>query len=419
VYRWDEFYPRYTVQLPNTDPALRNGKIIDWYLGENNNDLGINISKQPLVQNWNFGIQYDIGWNTKIEANYIGNKGTRLNEPKFLSESWYQNILRTTWYGGLNQVHPSYLSLGDTLVDKVKNHPEYMPYLSFDLESTVAQALRPFPQFRDVWTHRLNGGWSNYHSLQVTATKRSSFGLSFMAAYTFSKTLATNDNAGPGAYQYASQDFYNRKADYGVSTYHVPHDLKLTWIYDLPFGPQGNWLTSGWPSALLGGWSMSAIQRYRSGVYIPMYGVGTAYRMDALFNANIRPDVLLGSAQQKVSFSGDVDSVNGTQYLNPDAFGLPPKTDLSVPLRFGTAPRILPQTRGPLLPFEDFSLIKRTPLGFREGATFEVRFDFLNLFNRARLYAPRSGVLAGPRFGKYYSKGSDARRIQAGLRINW
>jgi hypothetical protein len=409
VYQWDSPYPAYTHELPNTDPSLLNGGMIDWYLGEENNALGVNISKQPLVQNWNLGIQYDIGWDTKIEANYVASKGSRLNEPAYLNAS-------VAFYFGLNQVDPKYLSLGDTLLEKVEKHPEYKPYPSFT--GTVAQALRPFPQYDNIHTHRLNGGWSNYHSLQVTATKRSSFGLSFLASYTFSKLLATNDSAGPGAYYYAGQDFYNRKSDYGVSQYHVPHDLKITWIYDLPFGPQGEWATSGWQSALLGGWSLSARHRYRSGLEIPMKGIGLAYAMDALFNSNIRPDVLLGADQQIVPFSGDIDSENGTQYLNPEAFGMPPKTDNGVPVRLGNAPRILPQTRGPTIKWEDLSLIKRTPLGFREGATFEVRFDFSNLFNRALIGMPNSTVTSS-NFGKYFSKGGGPRNIQVGLRFNW
>jgi hypothetical protein len=403
AFQWDQHYPVYAYELPNTDPSLLNGNVIDWYLGEDNNSLGINISKQPMVQNWNLGVQYDIGWDTKIEANYVGNKGKRLNEPQYLSRR-------------VEGVDPIHLSLGDTLIEDIEDHPEYKPYPSF--KGTVAQALRPFPQYYDIATHRLNGGWSNYHAVQVTATKRSSFGLSFLASYTFSKTLATNDSAGPATYYHYGQDYYNRNADYGVSKHHVPHYLKLAWIYDLPFGPQGKWATSGWQSALLGGWSLSAIHQYRSGWTIIMYGAGSAYRMDALFNSNIRPDVLLGSDWQKVPFSGDVDSENGTQYLNPEAFGLPPKTDKGVPLRFGTASRILPQTMSPMLPYEDFSLIKRTPLGFREGATLEIRFDFANLLNRARLPRPNSSITS-PRFGKFFHKAGPPRTVQAGLRVNW
>ena len=159
-------------------------------------------------------------------------------------------------------VDPKNLSLGNTLLDNINLHPEIAkPYPSFT--GTVAQSLRPFPQYQNVTTHRTSDGWSTYHSLQMTFTKRSNHGLSFLTSYTWSKALATTDTAGPGDYSYNAQNIYNVAADYGVTAYHTPHDLKITWIYDLPFGKQGRWLRSGAGNLILGGWSGSMIHRYR------------------------------------------------------------------------------------------------------------------------------------------------------------
>jgi hypothetical protein len=190
------------------------------------------VQKLPYVQNWNFGIQYELPWDTRVEANYVGNKGTRLNDVK------YANYL--------NQVDPVHLRLGDALVEDISLHPEIAkPYPTFT--GTVAQALRPFPQYggtEAVTTHRTNNGYSTYHSMQLTFTKRSNHGLSFLTSYTFSKSLATTDTAGPGDYTYNAQNIYNIASDYGVTAFHSPHDLKVTWIYDLPFGKQGTSLLS-------------------------------------------------------------------------------------------------------------------------------------------------------------------------------
>jgi hypothetical protein len=249
----------------------------------------------------------------------------------------------------------------------------------------------------------------------MSATKRSDFGLSFLTSYTWSKTLCTSDTAGPGAYAYYAQDFYNRHADYAVSLYHYPHDLKLTWIYDLPMGPDGKWATSGVAAQVLGGWQLSAIMRYRSGT--PMRVVTSGYTFDALFNPGIRPDVV-SYDKQTVEVS-ELDSANGSQYLNPAAFGTPEKTTNNVPLRLGNSPRYLPTAREFALLQEDLSLIKRTDLGFREGATFEIRFDFINLLNRTQLDSPRNMNVTDPNFGKIFFKKANPRNIQAGLRINW
>ncbi len=395
-YLWDTPYPPFTQKLPNTDPAQRNGTSIGYYLPE--------TKRFPYVQNWNLGVQYELPWEAKLEINYVGNKGTRLNEPQYLFS--------------LNQVDPKWLSLGDALLDPISKHPEIKkPYPSFS--GTVAQALRPFPQFRDITTHRLNNGWSTYHSLQITGTKRSAHGLSFLAAYTFSKVLGTGDTAGPGNYYDYGQNFYNRRADYAVTQYHVPHDLKLTWIYDLPIGPQGRWLRTGWAGKILGGWTVSALQRYRSGTPLSI-SVG-GLEGEALFNGGFRADVLLPGdrqlAGQKPSNS-TLDPANGVLYLNPKAFGIPPSTSNNVPLRLGNAPRWMPNLRSFAFLSEDFSLVKRTDLGFREGANLEIRIDSINIFNRVRFNDPNTD-LTDSDFGKIFSKGGAPRNVQLGLRLNF
>lgn len=395
VYSWDNPYPAFTDTLPNTDPTLQNGKDIGYYLPETN--------KMPYVQNWNAGVQTEVGWNTKLEVNYVGNKGTRLED------DFYNNFI--------NQVHPRHLALGDTLLDDIADHPEIpKPYPSF--EGTVGRALRPFPQYEEVVTHRLNNGWSSYHALQLTGTKRSDYGLSFLAAYTFSKSLATSDTAGPGDYAYNSQDFYNREADYSVTSFHFPHDFKLTWIYDLPFGPGANWLTSGPLSKVFGGWTVSVIQRYRSGP--PLSILSSGLRNDALFNPDFRGDVILPADQHKLTdgVPDDIDISTGTPFLNPDAFGAIPRTDRGVPLRLGNASRYDPKLRGFAFMREDLSLVKRTGLGFREDMNFEIRVDAINLLNRTTPFNPVTNTGDPARFGRIFGKGGN-RTIQLGLRLSF
>lgn len=398
AYYWDTPYPRFPLNLPDTNPSLLNGESIGYYLPDSR--------RMAYVQNWNLGIQYELPWETKLEANYVGNKGTRLNR------SYYKRYL--------NQVDPRYLSLGNTLVEKIADHPEIpLPYPGF--EGTVAQALRPFPQYYGISTHRLVDGSSNYHSLQVTVTKRSHHGLNFLAAYTFSKALGNSDTAGPATYYYASggQDLYNRRADYSVTSFQFPQDLKLSWIYDLPFGAKGRCSKSGAASKILGGWSASAIQRYRSGDPLALSTDG--YDPNSLFNINIRADAMLPRGQQVLGKPETVDPQNGTPYLNPAAFAAPPKTDQNVPTRLGNAPRLLPNLRGFAFLSEDFALIKRSPLGFREGAQFEFRIDAINFFNRVRLDNPETDVSDTGRFGRVFGKGKFAapRTIQVGVRLSF
>ena len=62
-----------------------------------------------------------------------------------------------------------------------------LPYPGFT--GTVAQALRPFPQYTSINDAFQPLGSSTYHALQTKVQKRFSDGLSFLVSYTLSKTL--------------------------------------------------------------------------------------------------------------------------------------------------------------------------------------------------------------------------------------
>jgi hypothetical protein len=313
-------------------------------------------------------------------------------------------------------VDPRYLSLGDALLDNINDHPEIpKPYPSF--EGSVGQALRPFPQYHGVSSHRLNGGFSTYNALQVAVTKRSTYGLSFLAAYTFGKALGTADTAGPGNYSDYGQDWYNRRSDYSVTGFNFPQDFKLSWIYNLPFGSQGRWFKGGPMSYVLGGWTVSAIQRYMSGPPLKIYT--WTYGYDIIFNSGYRPDVLLPRSQQTLAKPNQVEFGAGAQYLNPAAFADLPSTANGVPLHMGNAPRWQPDLRGFKQLGESLSLIKQTPIKITEGANFEIRMDVINLFNRVRLADPNTGVSDPSSFGQIFGKTGDPRIIQLGLRISF
>jgi len=393
-YNWDNPYAVFTDVLPNSDPSQQNGSDIPWYMS--------NLTKYPMVQNWNFGIQYELPWQTKVEANYIGNKGTRLNEPQY--------------FWSLNQAKPEALSLGDTLLDDINDHPEFAkPYPSF--EGTVADSLKRFPQYYSVTTHRLNGGFSTYNGFQLTVTKRSTYGLSFLAAYTFAKALGTADTSGPGNYYDYGQDWYNRRSDYSVTSYNYPQHLKLSWIYDLPFGQQGRWLTSGPLSYIAGGWTVSAIHNYQSGAPMKMYT--WTYDSSILQNAGFRPDVLLPRDQQTGSKPENVIVDVGVPYLNREAFADLPSTPGGMPLHFGNAPRYQPDLRGWHGFGENLSLIKRTPIKVTEGAYFELRLDAINIFNRIGIANPDTNTSDPESFGMIYGKSGGPRTMQLGLRISF
>ncbi|MEN6532631.1 MAG: carboxypeptidase regulatory-like domain-containing protein [Bryobacteraceae bacterium] len=385
-FYWDNGYPAYSGTLPNTDPSQQNGS-----------DIGLiraDSSHQPYVQNWTFGIQWLLPADSVLETTYVGNKGTRL---------------MAQGYSNIQQLPVKYLSLGDTLLDDVADHPEIpLPYAGF--EGSVAQALRPLPQYSGAYDLYPNWGNSSYHAFQAVLRKRLNRGISYLVSYTYSKVMTDSDSAIDAT---STQDVYNRRLDRSVASFDQTHGLRLTWVYELPFGKGKRFLShGGWTNVVLGGWTVTGIQGYNSGDPL---SISTEIDTSAsLFNSVIRGDIVPGV--KPIADKGGVDFKNGTQYLNPEAFASPPTTDGGVPLRLGTAPRYLGNVRGPVRVSEDFGVFKR--FGFGEGRDLEFRTDFLNAFNRAGRANPDTDLDSGF-FGLIMGSAYSPRTTQLSLRLSF
>jgi hypothetical protein len=398
--------PAFNGTLPNRDPASANGNGLDF--------LPKNSLAQPYVQNWSAGFQYELPHNVVIEANYVGSKGTRLLESNF-----------SNWF---NQTDSRFMPLGDNLDMDFQDALNagilqpygitQLPYPSFEdnnWSTTVAAGLAPHPQFSGLTNNYPTMGASSYHALQVTARKNSVSGLTFIAAYTFSKTITDTDTA---LYypSYAVQDFYNRKTEKSIASFDHPQSLKLTWIYSLPIGHGKRWLGSTGPAdRLFSGWQITAIQQYLSGDPFYVSSSDSICCSDIGINPGIRADVVSGVPQ--VAKSPGLDVVNGTQYLNPLAFADPPASgDNNYALRIGTSPRNLPQTRGPWHFNEDFGIIKNTKIS--ERVSFQIRGDMFNVFNHTGLGNPDTGFNDGS-FGLVFGPMNGPRIIQFAVRLNF
>jgi hypothetical protein len=240
------------------------------------------------------------------------------------------------------------------------------------------------------------------------ARKQAAHGLTFIAAYTFSKALTDSSSAiyGSGG---VIQDTYHMEKS--IAAFDYPHFLKFTWIYELPFGHGRKWLNSnrGW-DRLVSGWQITMIQNYHSGDPLSISSsIGTGIN-----NPGLRADYVPG-VPLTVASSG-IDAVNGTQYLNPAAFTDPPASPVNgFALRYGNTPRFLP-VRGPWIQSETAGLIKDTRLN--ERFTFQIRADAQNVFNRVVRGDPDTG-LGDSTFGMITSDADGPRIIQLGVRLNF
>lgn len=402
--------PPFTGTLPNRDPASANGNGLDF--------LPRNSLAQPYVQNWSAGFQYEFPHSVLLETNYIGSKGTRL-----LNSNW------SNWY---NQAPSKYLPLGDILGDDLAtdladpvNGPilaSYgitgLPYPDFEnnnYSTTVAAALQPFSQYSGLTNNFPTIGNSTYHSLQMMARKQTTHGLSFIASYTLSKTLTDTDSA--LYYPSYVQDFYNRKLEKSIASFDFPQTLKLTWVYALPFGHGKRWLGSaGKLDRLVSGWQVTAIQNYSSGTPLQILSSD-----GVSINPSVHADIVPG-VKQTVPLNG-LDVINGTLYLNENAFTDPPVSpNNGWATQLGTAPRFLTHVRSPGHESEDVGFIKDTRLN--ERVNFQIRADMFNFLNRTGRGGPDTSLgdglpSQGGTFGLIFGPDHGPRVIQVAARLNF
>jgi hypothetical protein len=140
---------------------------------------------RPDFQNYQFSVQQELAGKTAVELAYVGVKGTHLG-----------NALMS-----INQVDPKYLSLGTVLTQSVTSRGgggSQNPDSLCRLYGSVAQALRPYPQFLNIVNNSSPTGNSTYNALQVKLTKRLSHGITMQGAYTWAKSLTDGSIAAGG-----------------------------------------------------------------------------------------------------------------------------------------------------------------------------------------------------------------------------
>ncbi len=371
--------------FPNSGPFTPDGQN-----GSNGVILVPASTGRPAdIQTWNLDIQRQITTNLVVSVAYVGSKGTHL--PAL-------NIIP-------NQVNPSFLSLGNDLTMDVScltllTCPNAiaagikLPYAGFT--GNINQALRPFPQYGD-FNQEDNSfspdrtGNSTYNAMQLQVDKRFAQGLSFLVSYTVSKNLTDADSSGPGVSgfigtnEFIGQNSYQRTAEKAVSELDTPQSLVASFFYDLPVGRgKRYWNGGGLADRVVGGWYVSGVGSYKSGLPTEVYGPCGGTAGDVLF-AGCH---FTGAARVNV-----VPGVNETNKSNFSPFTMPfwnpAAFSAAGPLTFGNEPRSLSAARTFGSRDEDFTLGKKTRI-FGEKATIDFRAEFFDIFNR-HIYQPISG----------------------------
>jgi hypothetical protein len=240
-----------------------------------------------------------------------------------------------------------------------------------------------------------------YHAGVLKLTQRTADGLTFQGSYTYSK-LMTNADSFSGST--ASMDTAQPDLEWSVGQFDQTHLIKLSTVYELPWGKDRRWLTNGIASHIIGGWRVSGIQLYSSGTPI---GVTTGAAPLPIFNGSNRPNVT--GADWRASLAGDEFNPLVDRFLNKAAFSQPVGS-------LGNAPRRNGAVRRFWNPTENISLSKTvTVSGDRR---LDIRAEVFNLFNRVVWGAPNTDF-NNANFGLITSQQNSPRQMQFGLRLYW
>jgi hypothetical protein len=270
-------------------------------------------------------------------------------------------------------------------------------------------------QFHSLYAWRSVGN-ANYNALQVNIRKRASRGLQFDFNYTYSKSIDLSSDAeriaawgGLGGQIINSWDPNALRA---VSDFDMTHQFNMNWIYELPFGKGKTFGNSagGALDALIGGWQLSGLARWSS-------GLPDSITSGFTWSTNWQ---LSGGAVPISKFNAKTTKhPDGTVTLFPDPQG---PTGLgafrpALPGESGTR-NIL---RGDGFAGLDMSLSKRWIMPYAEGHSMQFRWEVFNVPNLTRfdVRTVSNGLDAGDAFGTYGGLLTKPRVMEFALRYEF
>jgi len=305
----------------------------------------------PYVQTWNLDIQKTLPWGIVLNVGYNGSKGNHLDiitAPRALPGSPDTDPPNSLNCTGLPECYP----------------------LNFRFEQAAA-----FYKF-NAGTLRLN--------------KRMSNGVALGANYQYSHAI---DNAGVvGAVGgVGAQNWTDLLDEEGNSSLDQRHKVTGTYVYELPFGADKRWVTTGSSSHILEGFSVSGNFVFGSGT--PLTPVFSASQISVACGTGgtFRPN--LTGTPLRLS--------TGRQWFNPAAFREPALNSQFPCGSFGNTPRNF--FNGPGTVQNNMSLSKTMQLG--DTRSMEIRATINNVFNTVQ-YAGVDTNVASPTFGQVTSAGS-------------
>ncbi len=391
---WPDFSPHYPVSFGGATPPQSPFISIDR-----------NAGRPPRILQWSIGLQREVARNLVVEAAYVGNRGVWWTAPLLATYNYNaltpEGLKQNFGLDITNANDRNLLSLqvGDPRVQArfpqfaVVNGTVPGVYPGFPSTQPLNQAIRPYPQWFGVPPFLgppLGDTW--YDSLQAKVTKRYSHGLDVQGAFTWQKELTNGANSDT-SYLTPNppliNDVFNYKQNKQISGFSRPFMLVISANYTTPKlrGDSGALKAFSWAAR---DWVIGTVLRYQSGVVIRSAGSNNSLLSQLDRGPSNNPALWGGGQTMQNRVAGQpVLAVDpnchcfdpfSTLTLNPSAWSDAPFG------QFGTAAPYYNDVRWQRQPAESVSLGRTFRI--KERATFNVRAEFYNVFNRVFLTPP-------------------------------
>jgi hypothetical protein len=333
-------------------PALGASRGLASYLGQGPSPYYA-TTVNPYMQRWSLSVQRELPGRTVLEVGYVGNRGTKLPVTRQYSATPAQYLSTSP---ERDQTAINFLS--QLVTNPFAGIPEFAGTTLANTTISRANLLKTYAQFSGL-TIDVPDGYSWYHSLQTSVEKRMGQGLTFQAAWTYSKYMQANSYLNPT----------DPRPERVISDNDFPQHFVISGIYELPFGKGRRLLSSarGLVNGLVSGWQFESYYEAQSGLDL---GFG-----NAIFRGNLH-DIPLPVDQRKVQQWFNVNAGFERNNSNAPSFNIQ-----KLSTRFN-------DVRGDGINNFNMSVMKN--LRIKERYRLQYRFETFNSLNHVQFGNPNT-----------------------------
>jgi hypothetical protein len=367
-----------------------------------------NTNVTPYSEDYEFSLQRQFSSNIVLSVNYVGTQGHHLITEREANPGNQQLCLQLIADGALTSggtLCGDYGEGGYYVLPSGVNYPSAAtPNVEAVPASTCGTAGPNQCAVNTTYTtlgpnfgnnpFEATIAQSSYNSLQVSLKQSGKYG-NYLIGYTYSRCIDDASGLQEGV------NPFNPKESLSLCAFDVTHNFVASYEVRLPFD-QAFHTSSRWANAIAGGWSVSGITTFATGLPVSM-GENDDNSFTGTINTEAPidlPDYIGG---------GPIYTHNNprknTQWFNTSLFA--PETLGTI----GSSPRRF--FFGPGLNNWDMALLKETKI--TESKSLQIRLEGFNAWNHTQFGGPSGNISSGT-FGVISGAGS-ARVLQVGAKI--